>query len=218
MAWRWRIHAEKIENLPSAPATFAPAQEQTLSTLKTYRTAQRAAQYNTGSVANVPFTLPLKESCTGNHLAPVRLASQISPKFISKSLPGFRSEVPEEFPEGASKRCPSYPKRSHPDTCKSLSANKIFCTCRPALTLRQTIKGPFGNRGRPYDRPQFPSEFAQGYLSRNVEPDLQKTPCPNYAETQKSFRILPFPGKIQTFKNSIFERSKNPQKVLLLSD
>lgn len=58
MAWCWRIHAEKTENLPSAPATFAPAQEQTLLTLETYRTAQRAAQYNTGSVAHVPFTLP----------------------------------------------------------------------------------------------------------------------------------------------------------------
>lgn len=218
MAWRWRIHAAKLKDLPSAPAAFATAHAQPLSTLKTYRTAQRAAQYNTGSVANVPFTLPLNESCADNHLAPVRLASQISPKFTSKSLPGFRSEVPEEFPEGASKRCPSYPKRSHSDTCKPLSANKIFCTRRPALSQRQTTKGPFGNRRRPYDRPQFPSEFAQGCLSQNVEPGLQKTPCPNYAETQNSFRILPFPGKIQAFKNSIFERSKKPQKVLLLSD
>lgn len=106
----------------------------------------------------------------------IRLASQISPKFTSKSLPEIRSEVPEEFPEGASKRCPSYPKRSHPDTCKPLSANKIFCTRRPALSQRQTTKGPFGNRRRPYDRPQFPSEFAQGCLSQNVELDLQKTP------------------------------------------
>lgn len=93
---------------------------------------------------------------------PVKLASQIYPEFPSKYLPEIRSEVPEELTEGASKRCPSCPKRSRPDTCKSLSANKIFCTLRPALPQRQTIKGPFGNRRRPHDRQHVPSNFVQG--------------------------------------------------------
>lgn len=88
MAWRWRTHAsERALSFPFASASFAPAHEQPLPTLKTYRTAQRAVQYNTGSVAHVPFTSPLKESYTDTLFAAIRQASQPYPKFSPKYPP-----------------------------------------------------------------------------------------------------------------------------------
>ena len=99
MAWRWRTHAsERALSFPFASASFAPAHEQPLPILQTYRTAQRAVQYNTGSVAHVPFTSPLKKSYTDSLFATIRQASQPYPKFSPK--------YPPEAPQWIPQRCP----------------------------------------------------------------------------------------------------------------
>ena len=130
MAWRWRTHAsERALSFPFASASFAPAHEQPLPTLKTYRTAQRAAHYKPWLRRQRPLHVTPQEILYGlplrNHKAGLAALPEVLPEVPARSSPKDSTKVPLSA-------VPLTRNAAIPIRANLSRQTKMFCTLRPA--------------------------------------------------------------------------------------
>lgn len=99
MAWRWRAQrVKKSAELTSASASFAPAHEQPLPILQTYRTAQRAAQYKPWLQRQRPLHVTPQRILYGYslrcHKTGLAALPEVLPEVPARSSPKDSTKVP----------------------------------------------------------------------------------------------------------------------------
>ena len=130
MAWRWRAHAsERALSFPFASASFAPAHEQPLPILQTYRTAHRAAHYKTWLQRQRPLHVTPQGILYGYslrcHKTGLAALPEVLPEVPARSSPKDSAKVPLSA-------VPLTRNAAVPIRANSPRQTKMFCTLRPA--------------------------------------------------------------------------------------
>ena len=160
MAWRWRTNAsERALSFPFASASFAPAHEQPLPILQTYRTAHRAAHYKPWLQRQRPLHVTPQRILYGYslrcHKTGLAALPEVLPKVPARSSPKDSTKIPLSV-------VPLTRNAAVPIRANSPQQTKFIVPATLRRPQKITRKGTFGNRRRPHDRQHVPSNFAQG--------------------------------------------------------